>query len=48
MLLFNTDKSKITNLFYKIHDMIVQEETMNYPYHNLMLEKKNESFSKTY
>jgi len=46
MLLFNTDKSKITNLFYKIHQMLVTEETMNYPYFNKILEKKNELFKK--
>ena len=46
MLLFNTDKSKITNLFYKIHQMLVTEETMNYPYYNKILEKKNELFQK--
>jgi len=46
MLLFNTDKIKITNLFYKIHDMIVEEENNNYPYHNLILEKKNELYHK--
>ena len=46
MLLFNTDKSKITKLFYKIHDLIVQEENTNYPYHSLILEKKNELYHK--
>ena len=46
MLLFNTDKSKITNLFYKVHQMIVEEETKNYPYHSKILEKKNEMYKK--
>jgi hypothetical protein len=44
MLIFNTEKDNCINIFKKINDDLRNQEMEHYPYHYLILEKKNELY----
>jgi len=45
MILFNTEPDNCINIFTNIYNILVKEETENYPYHYDILEKKNDLFT---
>ena len=46
MIIFNTDSEVCKEIFYHIYDNLVKDEEKEYPYHYIILEKKQELFEK--
>lgn len=44
MLIFNTEKENCINIFKKINEDLKNQEIEHYPYHYMILEKKNELY----
>lgn len=46
MIIFNTDSEVCKEIFYHIYDNLVKDEEKEYPFHYIILEKKQELFEK--
>jgi superfamily II RNA helicase len=46
MIIFNTDSEVCKEIFYHIYENLVKDEEKEYPYHYIILEKKQELFEK--
>ena len=44
LIYFHLDEDVSKEIFYKLHDILKEEEKINYPYHYDILNKKNKLF----